>query len=271
MNIFSKDFILGTFRASDHGLIPGAFSFSGNSEEETGMNISAVEEYVGHNPVPVYLGQKYTGKLQFQAVLIKDPELFCGAPYFSPKECRSILRQLSGMRGYQWTKILPCEAAEDLWYRARTSNILYQYAGGHVAGIRLDLECDSCFAWSGENVVTVRAEADRPFYIFNDSDDLNHYVYPEVSLSSPSAGTISVTNLSDNGHVSEVKGVKSGEVITIDSRRQIISSRRPHDLLLDDFNLGWFRLIPGKNEYISNVDIVVSMKFRVPRKAGIVQ
>ena len=65
--------------------------------------------------------------------------------------------------------------------------------------------------------------------------------------------------------------MKSGETITIDSGRQIISSSRSHELLLDDFNLGWFRLIPGKNQYISNVDMTVSMKFRVPRKAGIIQ
>ena len=175
------------------------------------------------------------------------------------------------MKGYQWTKILPFEAEEDLWYRTRTANVSYQYAGTHVAGIILELECDSCFAWSGENAVTVRAEASRPFYIFNDSDDLNHYVYPLVSFTASSAGTIAVTNLSDNGHISEIKGIRSGETITIDSRRQLISSSRSHDLLLDDFNLGWFRLIPGKNEYISNVDMTVSMKFRVPRKAGIVQ
>lgn len=271
MNIFSKDFISGTFRASDHGLILGAFSYSGDSQEETGMNISVVEEYVGHNPVPVYLGQKYTGKLQFQALLIKNPELFCDSPYFSQKECRSILRELTGMRGYQWTKILPYEAEDDLWYRTRTTNVLYQYAGGYVAGILLDLECDSCFAWSGENTVMVRAEAGRPFYIFNDTDDLHHYVYPVVTLSAASAEVIAVTNFSDNGHRSEIKGMKSGETITIDSGRQIISSSRSHELLLDDFNLGWFRLIPGKNQYISNVDMTVSMKFRVPRKAGIIQ
>lgn len=102
-------------------------------------------------------------------------------------------------------------------------------------------------------------------------DDLNNYVYPVVSITSSAAGNLSISNINDNNWTSEFKNIKAKEKITIDSKRQIISSSIDHKLLLDNFNLCWFRLIPNKNEYTTNMDITISMKYRVPRKVGIVE
>ena len=95
-------------------------------------------------------------------------------------------------------------------------------------------------------------------------------MYPIVSISALSSGDLSIINKTDNNWISKIKNVKSKERITMDSKVQIISSNLIHELLLNDFNLGWFRLIPDKNEYISNMDIIISMTYRVPRKVGIV-
>lgn len=267
----NQDLIFGNFRSSDYGLIIGSFSYNGESEDNIGMNISTIEEFIGHSPVPVYLGQKYTDKLKLQITLIKNPCIFYDDMYFNEKDCRTILRILTGLKGYQWLKLITQILDEDLWYKARISNVSYKRIGGHVAGIILDAECDSCFAWSNEYTITVNAKANQPFYIFNNTDDLNNYVYPMVSILSSSAGNLSVTNKSDNNWISQIKNVKSKEKITIDSKHQIISSSPNHELLLDDFNLGWFRLVPDKNEYVSNMDMTISMKYRIPRKVGIVE
>lgn len=271
METFTNDLILGDFRVSDYGLMVGSFSYNGEAEDDTGMNLSTVEEYIGHNPVPVYLGQKYSDKLKLHITLIKNPCVFYDDPSFSEKDCRGILRLLTGTNGYRWMKLLTLEPDEDLWYRARTVSVSYERIGGRVVGIILNLECDSCFAWSREYAITVNAEAGRHFYIYNNTDDLNDYIYPVVQIIPASAVTVAVTNLSDGSRLSEIKNIRQAEKITLDSRRQIISSDSAHDMLLNDFNLGWFRLVPGQNEYVSDSDMVISMKYRVPRKVGITE
>lgn len=268
IEVFYNDFILGDFRASNFGLILGTFSYSGNSEDEIGMNISTIEEFIGHNPVPVYLGHKYGDKLKLQITLVKNPVL--KDLYFHEKDCRWLLRLLTGNKGYQWLKIIAQELDEDLWYKAKINNVSYRRVGGHIVGIILNMECDSCFAWSKEFDINISVQANQHFYIYNDTDDLNNYVYPTVSMLSSSAGTLSITNLSDNW-ITEIKNVRTNEIISIDSQHQIISSNLPHDLILNDFNLGWFRLIPDKNEYVSNKNITISMKYRVPRKVGVAE
>lgn len=271
IEILTNDLILGNFRASDYGLKIGSFHYAGESEDEIGMNISTIEEYVGHNPKPIYLDHKYTDKLRIQITLIKDPYVFNNQLHFSEKDCRSILRVLTGQKCYQWVKLIAYEPDEDLWYRAKVNNVSYERIGGHIIGIVLNFECDSCFAWSGENTITINAKAHRHFYVFNNTDDLNSYVYPTVSILSSSAGNLRITNISDNNWCAEIKNVKAGERITIDSQHQIISSNLPHGLLLDDFNLKWFRMIPDKNEYVSDSDIAITIKFRVPRKVGVIE
>lgn len=270
IEIINKDLIIGNFRASDYGLIIASFSYNEQFVDEIGMNISTIEEFIGNNPVPTYIGQNYTDKLHLQITLIKNPYPFYNKLYFDEKDCRSVLRILTGLNGYQWAKLITYELDEDLWYRARVNNVSYKRIGRHIVGIILNLECDSHFAWSKEYSITINAKANQHFYIYNNTDDLNNYIYPIVSIAPTYTGNILITNINDNWDT-EIKNVKSNEKITIDSKYQIISSSISHDLLLNDFNLKWFRLVPDKNEYVSNTDIKITMKFRVPRKVGVVE
>lgn len=269
MEILYKDLIFGDFRVSNYGLIVGTFTYNNNSEDELGMRISTIEEFIGHNPVPVYLGQKYEDKLKIQLTLIKNPLL--NDLYFRERDCRELLRILTGKKGYQWLKLISHDLDEDLWYKAKVNDVTYKRIANKVVGIMLNLECDSCFAWSKEMKITINAKANQHFYIFNNTDDLNDYVYPHTSILSPSAGDLSVTNLSDNNWMSKIENVSAGEKISINSKEQIISSNLTHNLLLNDFNLGWIRLVPDKNEFVSNKNITITMKYRVPRKVGLME
>lgn len=266
MEIFSEDFIFGSFRASDYGLKLGSFSYNGDSEDEIGIVPAAIEEFIGHSPVPVYLGQKYENKLSLTATLFKNP---CGdSMYFGEKELRAMLRVITGMRGYQWLKIINYEFDDDIWYRARISNVSYKRAGGRIAGIILAVECDSSFAWSNEHLVTMKVKASQKFYLFNDTDDLNNYVLPILEITPLSGGSVAITNISDNNWISEIKNVSVNEKITINSKKEIIMSDAEHPLLLNDFNLHWIRFVPGKNTYMLNADASLKFRYRVPRKVG---
>ena len=152
INIFGSDAIIGDFQLSNYGLILASFEDPNSNDEEIGMNHETIEEYIGHSPTPKFLGASFSSKLTPTAVIIKDPCLNINEQdkYFTEHECREVLRQLTGFRGYRQMQILPYEFDELLFFNIRVVNVRYQKVGGHVAGIILDMECDSQFAWSNE-------------------------------------------------------------------------------------------------------------------------
>lgn len=269
MEIFAKQFICGNFNASDYGLIASSFDYKTESDDDTGLHITTIEEFTGHNPVPLYLGDKYDQKLVFTITFIKNPCMFDeNILYFSEKDCRNVLRTLTGMRGYQWTKIVQNDLDDDIWYYAKPVNVSYKRIGSKVEGIIIDFECDSFFAWSKENLITVNAKANIPFYIYNNTDDLLNYVLPTVTIKCSNTGTFQLNNQTESWF-SIIENVTSNEVITINSKNKLISSSIVHNLLLDDFNLNWIRLVPDKNTYVANQDCLITFKYRVPRKVGL--
>ena len=69
MDIFGKDIIIGNFRASDFGLMASTIKFDEESEYEMGNDITIAEQFIGRNPVPVYLDYSYVSRLFFEGLL----------------------------------------------------------------------------------------------------------------------------------------------------------------------------------------------------------
>lgn len=273
MEVFGNDFLFGkNFRASDYGLYIASFSHNGESEDEISLSPTVIEEYVGHNPVPVYLGQKYESKLTPSITVVKNPYMYKGDNlHFTEKELRAILREISGIKGYHWLKLVNYDIDNDLWYRARIEKISYKRVGGNAVGIILNFICDSGFAWSEKTIIDkLLIQKNQKISIFNDTDDLNNYVYPIIKIQSNSdiSGTFAITNLSDKNWVTRINGIKKGEIITIDSKNEIISSTITRTF--NDFNYCFPRLVPGRNIYTSNVNIYLTFTYRTPRKVGFV-
>ena len=263
MEVFGRDWILGTFKASNYGLYLASFNYNGDTEEELGFKLSTMEEFVGNNPIPIYIGDKHEEKLRPQITLCKNPCKYHGKEMnFSQKDCREILRLLTGIKGYQWMKLDTLEDTEDVWFRAKITNVSYKRVGGNVVGLIFQLECDSCYGYSTENIVEVTAKANKPFYFFNNTDDLNNYVLPIVEITPTSNTDIIITNTSDNNWVTEIKNAKANETIIINSQTEIISSD------LNNFNLHFPRIIPETNKYVLSVDAKIVFKFRAYRKVG---
>ena len=60
------------------------------------------------------------------------------------------------------------------------------------------------------------------------------------------------------------------EIITMDSKNEILLSSNKEKIILNDFNYHFFRLVSGQNHILINSDITITIKFRVPRKVGFV-
>lgn len=274
MEIYGKDFLLGKFRASDYDCYLASFSSNGEREEDTGIAYETIEEFVGDNPVPKYLGQKVTSKLHPTATLTKNS---CTTTdlYFTEYECRAILKLVTGFRGYQWMKIETLDVGEDIWYKARVTNVSYNKINGKVVGIKLDMECDSMYAWSVEHTVRIDAKAGIPFSVYSKSEDPYSYVYPYVEIEMKTNGDLEVVAPDDNNWTVKLKDVRFGEIIRYDCANQIIDGSRNDSgeaisVLLNDSNVHFFRLKTDRNTFITNLNAIFTFKYRYPIKVAFV-
>ena len=270
--IYATDIAIGdSFRASNYGLVIGFVdNYEGNGEEDTNISVETIEEYIGELPTPIYISQKYSSKLQMEISLMKDPCAYPD-PVIDEFDIRSILRQLFGIRGYQWMSLVTDGIGEEIMYKVRVNNVRYNRLGSKVVGLILDLECDSQFGYSREQVVTINATANTPFFFHNTSDDLNNYLLPDVQIKCKQAGDLILTNTTDNNWITRLNSCGLNEIIDIDNKKEILaSSNSSREFILNDFNMHWMRLLSGKNVYTSNRNIEITFKFRNPRRVGFV-
>ena len=272
LNVFGSDMYYGGFRLSDFGLMLSTFSLE--DEEELGMDYEVIEEFVGHNPVPMYLGSEYTNKLELTTTIIKSQ---CGRrnydAMFTEHECREVLRQLTGFRGYRDVQIIAGDASMDELYhfRARTRSVSYLKYGDGVVGIILNMECDSQFAWSPEHEYKYEMKAGTVYTLINMSDDLYNYLLPTVIITTPTAiNSWTFTNLTDDNWESTIKNIKANEVITMDSGRSMLTTSTPDRYMINDFNMHFIRLVAGLNQFKTDHDCSLTFRYSLPRKVGVV-
>lgn len=237
------------------------------------MNHDTIEEYISNNPVPVFLGSSYNSKLRPIATFVKDPRINHteDSKYFTTHECREVLRQLTGFRGYKQMQIFSYEFDELLFFNIRVTNVKYQKVGGNVVGIILEMECDSQFAWSNEFNYTFNATSTSNIILFNNSDNLYDYLFPKIIIKSNSdISNLSIVNLLDNNWTSTFKSLSANEIVTMDSNNNTLISSIPNRIISNDFNMHFIRLAPGKNEFKVSHDINVTFTYRVPRKVGFI-
>lgn len=273
IDIFGSDAIIGDFQLSNYGLILASFDSASSVDEELGMSHETIEEYIGHNPVPKFLGTSFNSKLMPTVTIIKDPRINYNTTdkYFTEHECREILRQLTGFRGYKQMQILSYEIDELLFFYVRITNVKYQKVGGNIAGIILEMECDSQFAWSNEFHYIFNASPSSNIILFNNSDNLYDYLLPKVTIKSNSAiSNLSIVNLLDNNWSSTLKSLSANEIVTMDSNNSTLISSNPNRIISNDFNMHFIRLVPGKNEFKVSHDIQLAFTYRVPRKVGFI-
>ena len=272
MNIFGEDVLYGNvFRASEFGLIADV-SFSGAIDESNDMYLAPTSntEFLGGNSHATFLSQKYDGQQELTVSLTHNP---CenDSMKFTEHEVRAINRVLTGKKGYDWLKVIKSgeNTDTDYYYYATVSNISYQYLGKDVIGVLVTFKLDGGQAYSEEQTSYIMARAGRPFYVYNNSDEMYDYTRSVVTIVPQSGGTLEIINVTDNNWYTELKNCSAGEKIVMDCKNEILSSST-RTLPLNDFNLHWIRLLPDKNEFSINMDATITFKHRVVRKTGFI-
>ena len=167
MEIFGSDIIIGNFRASDFGLMLGSIDYEEKSENEMGNDISITEQFIGRNPVPVYLDYTYTSKLKPTVTLIKNNCHNSSDYKLSEFDVRYILRLITGQHGYIWMKVLSEDVSEDTWYRVKVTNTSLIELSNKSVGLKIQMECDSQFGYSPIQTIKINETAFSKFNIFN--------------------------------------------------------------------------------------------------------
>ena len=133
------------------------------------------------------------------------------------------------------------------------------------------MECDSQFAWSNDFNYTFNASPETNLIFFNTSDDLYNYILPKVIIkSNTSISNFSIINIMDNEWTSTIKSLSANEIVTMDSKHNVLSSSDPNRIISNDFNMHFIRLVPGKNEFRVSHNIQISFSYKVPRKVGFI-
>lgn len=271
MELFAKDAVIGDFKLSNYGLMLASFDDgSKNTEEDLGMDSGTIEEFISDNPVPVYLGYKHNNKLKPTITIVKDVNVD-KRDYFTEHECREILRQLTGYHGYK-TMQIQCYALDELlFFNIRITSVSYRKIKGKVCGIILKCECDSQFAWSKDYNYSFNTTPNKNLIFHNTSDDLFHYLLPIVTIKSESdISKLTIVNIADNNWTTIIEDIHAGEIITIDSKHEIITSSNKNRIISNDFNMHFIRLVSGKNEFEINEKLKITFNYKVPRKVGFI-
>ena len=104
--------------------------------------------------------------------------------------------------------------------------------------------------------------------IYNNTDDLYSYVYPDVKIKSNGGDYIYIKNMTLDEETI-ITGIKSYETINL-TAGQFILSDIPNKLFGNSFNFVWPRLAPDKNEFVIKCsgDIDITFIYRYPIKIG---
>jgi len=268
MEVFGQDMKIGDFVLSEHGFMLGSFNYSGDSEDDLGLNHETEEVYTDYHAVPLFISAQYSKKLEFEITIIKH----CPVGYFTEYEIRDVLRHLTGMPYYQWSQLLTDNPEENLYYFCRTTSAAFQKISGRVVGIILTMECDSPYAWSREYTYSYDIESDKTLVFYNNSDEFYDDYYPLVKITpNDTIEKLTITNITDNNREIVLLNISANETITMDSAKQMLSTTDEDKLLFinDNFNFNWISFAPGRNELHFDQAVHVEFICRFPRKVGI--
>lgn len=263
MEAFFKDIRYGNFVASEHELYPVSFDSNNIDKSSFAMGGESQEEYIGKNTIPVDYGTKYQHKLEFSITFIPNP---CrkNKLEFTNHEIRSILRELTGKQFYEDFYFLDTDGFfdEQLHFRVKLVDDPERIKLNGIIGLKFFFTCDSFWAYTEPKIIALNLTAGQKFYIYNQSDELNNYLYPTFKIQR-CVGDLIITNISDKERKTKVSGLTSNETVILNSVNDIISSNINRNI---NFNLNFPRLIPYKNEFTVDNSCSLIVSFTELRK-----
>lgn len=208
------------------------------------------------------LGVSASSPLKFPITLVKKDN-----SWIDSYDERRLKKWLMLYTRYAWLKVFQDDLSE-IHYKCLITYSSTVKVGGNVAGITFNVNCNSIVAWSPEIKKTYSvSDSVGTFNFMCDSDFRDKLVYPKLTITSNTNGTIKITNITENNRVTQIDNCTVGEIITMDCQRDIFESSTNRNII-KNFNGNFFELLDSKNVFKIEGNCTVIMTFRYQRRVG---
>lgn len=265
IQLFNKNVIIDDFVSSNYGLLLLSFDYDGESEDDFALGGSIETVFLGNSRISTLTSAKYQQYLTPRLTLVRQNGSYIETPLL-----REVVSKLSGKNRWSWLQVYDNSYGETLNYRCVITEISCKKINGKIAGIIIDFQCDSMYAYTKKyQYKRALTNANNTITLINSSDELNDYLYPKVTITTDdSSEMFTVKNGSDNNYTTRIENVVAGETIELNGSLSEIASTNTNNIL-DRFNFHFIRLVPGKNTLTFSSPCTVTLEYRLLRKVGI--
>ena len=147
-----------------------------------------------------YFYDSWTGVLEFDLHIMKDHCTYNSQESLeiTKAEIREITRWLTSTHFPEWIRFEYDDDNEVKRYCGWFSNIETFTAYGTVYGLKLHFKCTTPFGYTDEKSYSVTSSKSyKSLLVTNDSDELNCYCYPQLTISPKNTNEIFICNQSD--------------------------------------------------------------------------
>lgn len=256
MAFYGLNFIFDGVPSENYGLQIVNFD-NGMVNNTFGVQIEEVQDMVSKRHSPYHYGIKYDNMLTFTMKVARQEA-------FDAFDKQAIGQWLFGHQQYKWLQVVQ-DDLEDIWFKCILKNPQTIDIANNTYGFTFEVVCDAPWAWTDEYNYNYRINGSQNISFENISDD-NNYLYPIITYATTDTN-FSIINKTDSSRLFAFSSLDLGENLVINNNFQTIETDSS-EKRINNFNLKWFRLLPGQNELtvLGTGSMLLTMRF--PKKVG---
>ena len=244
------------------GLVIGHIGNTGVESISTYSNIELVQDRSLNRIEPYHYGIKYPERLEFPMEIYNKH-----GEHYEMYEVQAIQEWLFGRNQAKYLSILDPDKGGEAYLCWLTSPEIIKL-DNKVIGWKFTVVTHSCY--SHTNIYEESFVSDDDFSIshFHNMSNVEDYLYPEMEIHLQGLTTfVRIENISDNSRVFQITNLRRNSIVTVNNDLHLMSANNPDDIF-ENFNLNWFRFVPGHNRLLISGGCVVTFRTRFMKAVG---
>ena len=206
-------------------------------------------------------GTKYDDCIEASFDICKDPSSHSDLR-ITDNEYRDLMRWLNRNNFCKFSIIDDENIEMEPRYYNASFNIEKYKVDDILYGLNLSMTTDAPFGYGAERIIRFDIEDVSKSYTIIDTSDEIGYIYPSVIITCKSEGTLLIHNDKEDCTM-EIKGCKSGEVISIDGNALIPRSSDKEHKICNDFNFEFLKIGNTFNDRVNRITVNLPCKLEI--------
>ena len=259
MSSYHSSFKFLNKKSTDLGWIIAHFD-PDNGETDSYLSQEQVYSESYNGAKRTLYGTKYTSVANIKITVIKQ-----NGEDFTLQECRDAYRWLTGNPEASWMDLY---IGDEVKYRllCTIQDVKPQKLDARTVGLNIYCESLSPWAYSQPIQLSESISGQKVIEINNESDDLYTPVYLKTTYKNTNGSSLVIKNATV-GESTEVSGLVTNEIITLDNN-MMITSDKPNKVFGNSFNFIWPRLKAGSNSLSISGTGNLTLEYYYPIKMG---